>query len=696
MLFNPVWNESLGHNLLERTTLLDREERKKIEKRERREQTEEFDMLMRLGGVKYSLIPNRLKDGVWSGQGVGRGVHQLWKQRGEEYRVTGKNGWFWRSSTRVHHKCTSQVEILKTDELTEEEENKVKTTETINVMRELRLNSDDDKRIFYPKKFNKKACPKLELLEGLLDKRVLLKKALDLEKTKDDENTSKESIADEQPKLELVCYSSDCRNLKQQNKSTDLKCYSHDCRKLGNKLLENEDSEEEIRKETNEVFYCVKPVYLYNTTTDYIIQRKLNSKRLLVKGKLPPCSKFTTKSGKKSIFVLPSYELRKLGRSGALREVCGFSYTVKANPYIWPFNSTPRPSFRTCWLYRNSIIEKNDGLESVALSLKIIWYCIRWDDMANKPLGNTITTETEIITTELLKRRDLAPFGIRSEYLVRKIVVPIEFENEKDDNEWRDSSIRYSDLSTSSKREGLRERKKKIDDSELRKLGPSVKETWTAEEELQLWEIRSFGEKLEKQQQMIKERERERIQKENSEKTRKAYEEQRIAKKLNSENARVAPIIQQKSGQIKRVLAQNNNSSNQQQQQGGFAMIRTLGGQTYRIPVSALQGKKPGQQIVIKTGNPSSGQFTNTTTATIISTSTPPTTTPANSNATNNNNNNNQQLQTTTSLTNSLPSTTVRPLIISSGGTNLATGISASSLQSQPQKIQFIKSNSNI
>ena len=114
--------------------------------------------------------------------------------------------------------------------------------------------------------------------------------------------------------------------------------------------------------------------------------------------------------------------------------------------------------------------------------------------MANKPLGNTITTETEIITTELLKRRDLAPFGIRSEYLVRKIVVPIEFENEKDDNEWRDSSIRYSDLSTSSKREGLRERKKKIDDSELRKLGPSVKETWTAEEELQLWEIRSFGE----------------------------------------------------------------------------------------------------------------------------------------------------------------------------------------------------------
>lgn len=124
------------------------------------------------------------------------------------------------------------------------------------------------------------------------------------------------------------------------------------------------------------------------------------------------------------------------------------------------------------------------------MSLRIIWHCIRWDDMANKPASNTITTESDIITTELLKRRDLAPFGIRSEYLVRKIIVPIEFENEKDDNEWREPSIRYADISTSSKREGLRERKKKNDDSELRKQGPSVTETWTPEEELQLWEIR--------------------------------------------------------------------------------------------------------------------------------------------------------------------------------------------------------------
>lgn len=204
---------------------------------------------------------------------------------------------------------------------------------------------------------------------------------------------------------------------------------------------------------------------------------------------------------------------------------------------------------------------------------------------------------------------------------------------------------------------------------------------------------------------MIKERERERLQKENQEKARRLHEErlreERQKKLLNGENARVGPVIQ-KSGQIKRILAtQQNNSSASQQSAQGFAMIRTLGGQTYKIPVSALQGKKIGQQIVIKTGNPNSGQFTNTTTATIISTYTQPTNVTTGQ----------QASTTTTTVTSSVqppaPSTTtVRPLILSSAGSsaqnNLATGISASSLaqqqkinlvpnQSTPQKIQFIK-----
>ena len=38
---------------------------------------------------------------------------------------------------------------------------------------------------------------------------------------------------------------------------------------------------------------------------------------------------------------------------------------------------------------------------------------------------NTITTETDITTTELLKKRDVGPHQLRSEYLVRRIVVPL-------------------------------------------------------------------------------------------------------------------------------------------------------------------------------------------------------------------------------------------------------------------------------
>lgn len=35
------------------------------------------------------------------------------------------------------------------------------------------------------------------------------------------------------------------------------------------------------------------------------------------------------------------------------------------------------------------------------------------------------TSETEITTTEIIKRRDVGPYGIRSEYCIRKIICPL-------------------------------------------------------------------------------------------------------------------------------------------------------------------------------------------------------------------------------------------------------------------------------
>lgn len=541
VLFNPVWNDSIGHNLLERTTLADRDERKRIEKRERREQSEEIDMLMRLGGVKYNLQSRKdsSKDSS-NAQGVNRGVHQLWRQKGEEYRATGKGGWIWRSATRAPHSITSSVDFDEADVLTEEELAQTKQTETINVMRALRENVGE-KRIFYPKRFKKSGKTKVLFLESLLDRRLALKNATELDAKKSDEK----NIGKKDKSCSLIrailakCYSPSCRLFRTiENKKCI--CYAGDCAIKPKDMpkqcsMSNEDESKEMQKEIEETFHCVESVYLYKINERQEIQRKLNCKRLLGKGQLPPCSRFSTCSQKQSIFVLPSFEIKKLSRHAGLREAKGFSYIAKPNQYIWPFGNTPRPLFRTCWLYRNSIIEKTHGIEGIALSLRIIWSCIRWDEMMHRPPAvnaNTVTTETEMITTELLRRRDLAPFGLRSEYLVRKIIVPIDYENEKDnDNEWKDSS-RSKEVPTW-KREGLRERRKKIEFDEIKRQGPSVTETWMPEEELQLWEIRSFGEKLEKQQQMMKEKERshreeqERKRKEADESIRKQKERKR-------------------------------------------------------------------------------------------------------------------------------------------------------------------------
>lgn len=41
------------------------------------------------------------------------------------------------------------------------------------------------------------------------------------------------------------------------------------------------------------------------------------------------------------------------------------------------------------------------------------------------PLAATETSDTEITTTEIIKRRDVGPHGIRSEYCIRKIICPL-------------------------------------------------------------------------------------------------------------------------------------------------------------------------------------------------------------------------------------------------------------------------------
>ncbi|KTF79072.1 hypothetical protein cypCar_00039120 [Cyprinus carpio] len=179
---------------------------------------------------------------------------------------------------------------------------------------------------------------------------------------------------------------------------------------------------------------------------------------------LPSYRKFVTKSSKKSIFVLPNDELKKLARRGGIREVPIFNYNAKPALDIWPYPS-PRPTFGITW---------------------------RWDDMSVKPspTGGTTRTETsdtDITTTEIIKRRDVGPYGIRSEYCIRKIICPLGVpETPKETPTPQRKGLRSSAL-----------RPKKPEPA--KQTGPVVIETWVAEEDLELWEIRAFTERVERE-----------------------------------------------------------------------------------------------------------------------------------------------------------------------------------------------------
>nr|KAF6415073.1 bromodomain PHD finger transcription factor [Molossus molossus] len=203
---------------------------------------------------------------------------------------------------------------------------------------------------------------------------------------------------------------------------------------------------------------------------------------------LPSYRKFITKSSKKSIFVLPNDDLKKLARKGGIREVPYFNYNAKPALDIWPYPS-PRPTFGITWRYRLQTVK---SLAGVSLMLRLLWASLRWDDMAAKapPGGGTTrteTSETEITTTEIIKRRDVGPYGIRSEYCIRKIICPI--------------GVPEAPKETPTpQRKGLRSSALRPKRSETPKqTGPVIIETWVAEEELELWEIRAFAERVEKE-----------------------------------------------------------------------------------------------------------------------------------------------------------------------------------------------------
>ncbi|XP_003241005.1 nucleosome-remodeling factor subunit NURF301 isoform X2 [Acyrthosiphon pisum] len=237
---------------------------------------------------------------------------------------------------------------------------------------------------------------------------------------------------------------------------------------------------------------CIDDGRVYSTddTRKKIYLKKLASNNVPVKKKAekikyPPTSRFYTRSKRCSLLVLPKHELRKLARHGGHDFVNGFNPNGKTNNAIWPY-PCPRPYFKTCWLYRTIMF---NTISAAALQLRILWACLKWDELTAKTAHlaskREVTTETELVTTETLECRTSGQFNEHTEYLIRKVVIPLDIPKQ----------VRE----VTPIRSGLRKRKR---EEAPRNTAPQVSEVWVDESKLELVEIKQFHERVEREMQM--------------------------------------------------------------------------------------------------------------------------------------------------------------------------------------------------
>lgn len=510
--FTQVWHESLGHVRLQRQTALEREEKKKVDKKEKKEKELEEEM-HRLHTVHYT-----------------RGLkHQIWKQKGEEYRLHAQWGWQWLSSTRPIRRADARQCGLRAGpwrvvtSVEVDGEQRLQQVEATPATRPLELAADDAAlqlvdvtaglteasglRRVYPK------VARRGKLDALLDWRLRLKDAEEKQLSKlapPSQTVSKESTADENVEVDVEgvdsgrrlaqleaivaahrCYAQVC----------DSTCYSTTCRQLV--ALRAEEAErkrlaaeaaEAAAADRRRVYSsadtslpvslkrCVDTAGAVSTvgeTSDQQQQQRVKKKRVPVK--YPMMSPYMTKSRKRTIFVLADHELRHLARRGAQGFVQGFHHGCKTNSTAWPYPSA-RPVFRTCWFYRTTGLA---SLSAAALQLRILWASLRWDDMAAKSSAhdgkNQLTTDTEIVTTDVLRHRHIGRFLERTQYFQRRVVIPLD--------------VPKTVREVAPSRSGLRKRKL-VEAPRLSQ--PIVSEDWIDEDRLDLWEIRQYHERIER------------------------------------------------------------------------------------------------------------------------------------------------------------------------------------------------------
>jgi nucleosome-remodeling factor subunit BPTF len=212
------------------------------------------------------------------------------------------------------------------------------------------------------------------------------------------------------------------------------------------------------------------------------IQSVAESKKHSKVVKYPLAPHFYAKTRKKrNILLLAKHDVKRMARRAGTVGAEGYNYNAKSNSQVWPY-PCPRPVFKTTWLYRTACVE---SIQSVALQLRVLWACVRWDDMIMRPLSvdgkHQQTTDCAITTTEILKQRQLGRFLEKTQYFQRKVTIPLD--------------VPKVTVEVAPIRSGLRKRKRAESPQQSE---PKVKEEWVDETRLDLWEIRAFREKIER------------------------------------------------------------------------------------------------------------------------------------------------------------------------------------------------------
>lgn len=359
---------------------------------------------------------------------------------------------------------------------------------------------------------NRRVYPKIgkkSKLDALLEWRVKLKVAeeknlLKVEKqvkpaVKTDEEAEVDIEGDGEAKAKLMTTEAAEARLEQLRKHKSLyRCYSSRCDgkscyspicqaipPLEARIAKDKSVEEERKAEAQQ-----KRMYSNDSTRGPVSLKRIlpedeaRAKKKKVPVKYPMMSRYMTKSKKRTIFVLPDHEIRHMARRYGQALVQGYHHGSKNNSTAWIYPSA-RPLFKTCWFYRTTGLH---SLSAAALQLRILWACLRWEEMLSKTSAvaggdgkNQTTTDTEIVTTDILKHRHVGRFLERTQYYQRRVVIPLD--------------VPKTVREVTPSRSGLRKRKM-VEAPRLSQ--PIVSEEWVDEDRLDLWVIKHYHEKQER------------------------------------------------------------------------------------------------------------------------------------------------------------------------------------------------------